>query len=209
LVKVIAEKRSKVKYADAPVKSYISDLSARKAAPGGGSAAALAGAIGAALNGMVINYTVDKIKDRALSAEFAAVGALARGVLNGLLELVDKDCEVFMSLMAKLSSGKGAQREYRKAAESPMRICEGALSSAKITFFLAANGNKNLLTDVSSAAHILNGAFSAAAPNVLVNLRYITDGKYVSQAKKRLSSMEAAMKRIIPEITEEVLKRQA
>ncbi|MBF0217187.1 MAG: cyclodeaminase/cyclohydrolase family protein [Candidatus Omnitrophica bacterium] len=198
-----------MKYADASLTNYISDLSAKKSAPGGGSAAALAGAIGAALNGMVINFTIDKIKDRSLSGEFVAVKALQSDILKDLSGLIDKDCAVFNGLMAKLSRGKDAQPEYRKAAMTPINICEGTLASAKITFFLAVNGNKYLITDVSSAAHILEGAFSAAVENVLVNLRYITDRKYVLRMNKRLSSMKAAMKRIIPQIMEEVLKRQA
>ncbi|MBD3380505.1 MAG: hypothetical protein GF408_08615 [Candidatus Omnitrophica bacterium] len=172
-------------YMEGEFSAFLGDLSSRKMTPGGGSASAAAAALGAALNLMVINYTLDK--DGKGPEDLVRSGEQQRAVLESLKVLVDKDCEVFRELMKGLSSGSGDLQElYRKAAMVPAEICRLSFASAEISLFLAKEGNRNLISDVGCAASILRSSYSAARHNVCVNLRHIDDRKFVRELSSEL-----------------------
>ncbi|MFQ5952595.1 MAG: cyclodeaminase/cyclohydrolase family protein [Candidatus Omnitrophota bacterium] len=189
-------------YLKGSLDKYLKGLSGKTITPGGGSAAALAAAIGAGLNLMVISYS------GIVSAE-----ARQRESLHKLSGMIDEDCKVFEALMDALSSKKDAQKEFKEAAKVPMNICRECHVSMDITAFLAQKGNKNLVTDVGCAADILRAAFNSAALNVKVNLARIEDELFVAGAEKTLLTMkkdiDSQFSEISCSVTDSMKKKEA
>ena len=175
------------KYLDSTVNTYLKELSARSETPGGGSAAALSAALGASLNLMVINYSGKAVKENGKGLE-AAMSRQQESLVK-LSELIDDDCRVFLQLMEKLAARQDAQEEYKAAATVPMNICREAHVSMDITSYLSEKGNRNLMSDVGCAAHLLKGAFYSAQLNVQINLKYITDISFCENAETALATM--------------------
>lgn len=175
-------------YMSEPVGRYLSEISARTIVPGGGSAAAVEAALGAALNLMVINYSIKPSLPASARKELLAVKKLQEKVLKTLVKLADKDSEAFTALMKALSSGKPARKAYVKAASVPLEVCKECLVSIEVACKLMTKGNRNLLTDVGCAAHMLASAFRSARLNVLVNIKYM-GGVFARKAANDLSVM--------------------
>lgn len=167
---------------------YLNEVSARTIVPGGGSAAAVEAALGVALNLMVINYSIKPSLSTAAKKDLLAVKKLQEKVLKTLVKLADRDSEAFTALMKALSSGKPARKAYVRAASVPLEVCKECLISIEVTRTLLVKGNRNLLTDVGCAAHMLSSAFKSARLNVLVNLKYM-GGAFAHKAAKDLSVM--------------------
>lgn len=188
---------------DKTLRKYLEDLSARRIAPGGGSAAAVIGSVGASLNLMVIGYSVKENITRTEDKEFIVLRVKQGGSLDKLSVLIDEDCRAFSDLMNAISSGKNTkdtQEKYIRAATVPMDICRQCRESMEITIFLLENANRKLMTDVKCAAHILKAAFSSAAVNVLVNLKEIKDREFVRSMKDMLDQMRKEIEGMAAEI---------
>lgn len=173
-------------YLGGSVSNYLKELSEKSVTPGGGSASALTAALGAALNLMVINYTVKSGSPE----ELLEAKKKQEKLLEELSSLIDKDCASFKSLMGKLSRGEDAQKEYAQAALAPMEVCRRSVESMRITDYLATSGNKKLATDVGCALHMLRSAFYSAKLNVEVNLKHIKDSSFVEEIEKELKSIK-------------------
>jgi len=172
------------------VGQYLSELSRRSAVPGGGSAAALAAALGAGLNLMVLNFSIDRERDGGQAEKLTAAKERQQQSLESLSRLVDEDCKAFRGLMKALSEKKDAQQEYISAASVPMKVCRECHVSMHITEHLAVDSNRRLISDVGCAAQTLRGAFHSARFNVEINLKYIRDRSFVDNTRDILKSME-------------------
>lgn len=183
-------------YIKGSIESYLNDLSARKPAPGGGSAAALNAAIGAGLMSMAANYTDG-----------------AQGILKKTEEarkrlqvLIDADIEAYGKLSKAIKECKDPAKldaSYREAAKPPYEVCKISAECLKLCEELAERGNKNLITDVAIAAICLEGAFFAAKYNVYINLKYIKDMDFIGEMHKVLQPLEEEL----PKLKEEILER--
>ncbi|MDD5136222.1 MAG: cyclodeaminase/cyclohydrolase family protein [Candidatus Omnitrophica bacterium] len=193
-------------YINGPIKDYLNDLAAKKPAPGGGSAAALAGAIGVSLMSMVANYTAGNPKYKVNEAEMADILKRSEKYRAGLQALIDKDVEAY----ARLSSGmKKVAKDspeldklFKEAMEPPFEMCKIAAEALGLCKRLVGAGNKNLITDTAIAAIMLESAFFSAKFNVYINLKYIKDIDFVGGIHKVLSPLEKS----IPELKEEILE---
>lgn len=172
------------------VEQYLRDLSKRGIVPGGGSASALTAALGAALNLMVINYSMKEDDPERATKALLAARKRQQESLDHLSLLVDEDCGVFRDLMAALAAKQDAQKEYIAAATVPMKICRECHISLDIADHLLESANRKLLSDVGCAAHMLSAAFSSAELNVEINLRHIEDRAFVENTKKILEGMK-------------------
>jgi len=193
-------------YIKRPLKEYLDDLAAKKAAPGGGSAAALSAAIGASLISMVANYTVGNPKYKDVEAAMASVLMKADKARSRLQELVDEDVEAYNKLSKGIkASGKNSaelDKLYKEALKAPFEICTIAAECLKLCSELADHGNKNLITDTAIAAVLLEGAFFSAKFNVYINLKYIKDIDYIEKIHKVLSPLEEAILKLKEDILE-------
>ena len=201
-------------YNEKPLKDYLNDLAARKSAPGGGSAAALTAATGAALMSMVANYTVGNPKCKGDGSEMADVLKKSEGYRARLQALVDEDVKAYEKLSAAMEkAGKDSaetDRLYKEAMKPPFEICRIASEALKLCESLARCGNENLITDTAIAVILLEGAFFSAKFNVYINLKHIKDIDFVGEVHKVLAPLEESMpvlKEEILEMCEEIIQK--
>ena len=176
-------------YRKITVEGYLDELSSRKMVPGGGSASALSAALGAGLNLMVMNYTIDPSRDDESTKELIFLKERQSQIMKELSSLIDEDCEAFGSLMKALKEKKDAQARYKAAAEVPLKICRKARESMAISEQVAAKAKSGIATDIGCASHILKAAFNAARLNVNINLAHIADEAFVEEAKNDILAM--------------------
>jgi len=176
-----------------PLEGFVSELASDSPTPGGGSASAAVGAIGAALLEMVCNLTVGKEKFKEAEGVLRARSADLGRARAALLGLVDRDSEAYSSVSRALALPKGtdAEKEVRRlalqaalrtATEVPLEVareCGRALDMAEV---VAGRGNPNAVTDAACGARFLHAAMMGALYNVEINLGSIKDASYV-QAK--------------------------
>jgi formiminotetrahydrofolate cyclodeaminase len=169
-----------------PVKDFLAQTASSAPAPGGGSASALAGSLGAALAEMVINLTVGKKKYAEVSAELAAILPRLSQIRRELETAVDRDTEAFNGVMAAYGLPKetGEQQQARAAAireatrqatEVPLSVMQACLRAMELAQTVAAKGNKNSISDAGVAGLLLSAAIDGAALNVKINLPGLPD----------------------------------
>ena len=175
-------------YREKTLKQYLDDLAAKLPAPGGGSASAMNGALGAALISMVCNFTLGKEKYRSVQAELEHIINQSEQLREELLELVDLDVEAYNS------------KDIDRCLNVPKRICECCLEAMHLCPVLAKKGNPNLASDVWCAAILLESGFSSAYVNVLINLDSMEDkskkDKIISNFKPLLKDIAEERKRV-------------
>jgi methenyltetrahydrofolate cyclohydrolase len=171
--------------------------------PGGGSASALAGALGTSLLLMVAGMTKTKSGTPEETADLAAAAARLRPLRDRMVALVDSDSEAYAAVAAafKLPKDTDADKASRKAAiqagtreatEVPletMRACRDAVRHAMI---VARYGNRNATSDVGVAVELLLAALKGAGLNVDINLGGLADQAYVERARWERQDLEAS-----------------
>jgi formiminotetrahydrofolate cyclodeaminase len=169
--------------------------------PGGGSASAVAGALGASLLMMVAGMPKTKSGTDEETADLAAAGARLRPLRDQLTTLVDKDSDAYNQVLAAFKEPKATDEEKtaRKAAiqvatkmatEVPLdtlRACRDAIRHALI---VARNGNRNAVSDVGVALELLTAGAKGAAMNVDINLGSLTDQAYVDRVRWERQDLE-------------------
>lgn len=171
-------------YKDETCAQFASDLAAKSSVPGGGAAAAYAGAMGAALAQMVGNFTLGKKKYAEFEDDVERINARAASLQERLVELVDEDAESFRPLAAAYAIPKedpsreeAIQLATAKAAECPMRVMRLCCEAVGLLEELEAKGSHMLMSDVGCGAALCRGALEAAAMNVYVNTAALSDRK--------------------------------
>src|SRR5208337_1242827 len=168
--------------------SFLAELGSASPAPGGGSAAALAGAIAASLCEMVCRLTLSR---EAYKDVWAVVGEaqLRAGSLGSRLrELIEEDAQAFNSVMTarKLPRGTEEQKAARelaiqeatlRSARVPLETLEYLAPLADLAVVCAEMGNQGCVTDAGSAAQMIRAGATAAEWNVRVNLPSVRDAK--------------------------------
>lgn len=173
------------------VKEFLSLTLSDAPAPGGGSAAALFGALGAALAGMVANLTAGE-KYAAVAEEMRSVAQKAETLCGKLTESVQKDTESFSEYMAALKLPKepetaalhrkeAMQRGLKTAALVPLETAKTALEVLPLAKAAVKSGNKNALSDGLVAAMAARTAVLGAVLNVRINLAGIKDETFVRE----------------------------
>ena len=194
-------------YIDGVMRKYLDDLAAKKAAPGGGSAAALTASIGASLMSMVANFTAGNPKYKSVEIKIADMLLKIDKYSSRLQDLIDRDVEAYSKLANVLENSKKDPSEqdaaYKEALNPPLEICRICAECLDLCRELADCGNKNLITDTAIAAILLEGAFFSAKFNVYINLKYINDMDYVEEVHAALFPLEKKM----PELKEEILEK--
>ncbi len=168
-------------YANKTIKKYLEDLSAKKPVPGGGSASALAAALGASLISMVVNFTLGKPKYLKYQKDLKKILAQSDKLRREFLRLTDEDILAYSS------------KDIKKATQVPYKIAVLCFTGIKLCPELADKGNVNLVSDVAVAAVLLEAAFSAAYYNVLINLAKLDKKsavKFKNDLDKKMKSVK-------------------
>ena len=157
-------------------------LASKAPTPGGGGAAALVGALAAALGEMVGNLTVGKKKYAAAEAELRDCLEELGSLRKTLLDYVREDAEAFAPLSAayaipKENPTRGPTLEHclQMAAEPPMKMLRACCRVIELQEIMAEKGSVLAVSDAGCGAALAGAALSAAALNVCVNTRLMTD----------------------------------
>lgn len=185
---------------DLTIKEFTKILASNSPAPGGGSVAALAGALSAALASMVASLTVGKKGYEQHDEKMKEIAAKMPVKYGEFIQAIEEDSCSFNGVMAafKLPKITDEEKAARKAAIEKATMCaaEVPLSTAeKVNAlfddldFLAKNGNKNALSDVLVAAMMARSALLGALSNVEINLCGLSECTYKSGLIKRVGEL--------------------
>ena len=175
------------------LQAFLDTLASSTPVPGGGSAAALTGAIGVSLLVMVASMARTRHATPEDTADLAAAAARLRPLRDELMMLIDDDGEAYSGVLAAYRLAKATDQEkaartraidaaMRRATSVPlqtMRACEGALREAAV---IVRSGNPNAMIDAAVGARLLMTALECAAMNVTVNLPGVADADFVRTA---------------------------
>ncbi len=169
-----------------PVTGFLDAVRSDAPAPGGGSAAALEGAMGAALTAMVCGLTLGKVSCAEHHTLAAAVKTEAESLSARLTQLVDRDTEGFLTISAAYAMPKATAEEKaaRSAAiqaglavctEIPLEVMALAVRTLELADSLLGRFNQNATSDLGVAALSLGAAVRGAWLNVLINIGSLRD----------------------------------
>ncbi len=189
------------------VSGFISTVASSNPVPGGGSVAAHAGALGAALAQMVAGLTIGKKKYAAVDAEMKEAALKAAGLGNQLAALVKRDADAYAQVseaykLPKEPADAAARRSEAvtgallKAAEVPLETARAAVDVAQLAALVAEKGNTNAVTDAGVAALLASAAAKGAAYNVRVNVQALEDkskGQSLAREAEQLAKKAAEL----------------
>ncbi len=180
---------------------FIDELASNSPAPGGGSVAALAGALGTALISMVSNLTIGKKKYANVELEMKNILTKSEELRINFASLIDKDTEAFNKVMEaynlpkdtedqRVLRGAAIQEATKEAALVPLRVMKLVVDALALTKVIAEKGNSNSITDAGVGALMLHAAAEGAALNVLINLNSINDQEFVGWHIEEVASIQ-------------------
>jgi glutamate formiminotransferase / formiminotetrahydrofolate cyclodeaminase len=182
------------------VSGFVASVASSNPVPGGGSVAAHAGALAAALAQMVAGLTIGKKKYAGVEAQMKEVALNAVSLGNTLSALVKRDADAYASVseaykLPKEPADAAALRSEAiasgllKAAEVPLETARASVEVARLALSVAENGNTNAITDAGVAALLAEAACKGAAYNVRVNVQALEDrspGKSLLEETEKL-----------------------
>ena len=185
---------------DMAVEPFLDALASQSATPGGGSAAAIIGAMGAALVSMVCNLTIGKKKYVEVEGEMKDVLAKAESLRGKLTGMIQDDVKAFDSVMAayglpKETDADKAKREtaiqaaLKQATDVPLRCCQAAREVIDLALAASEKGNLNVISDAGVAVLAAYAALRSGALNVYTNAKMITDTTFADAKLKELEGL--------------------
>lgn len=171
--------------------TFTDEMATASPVPGGGGAAAYAGALAAALGSMVGNITIPKKSFADVADELKGAVATLDACRAELLELIDDDARVFSALAATWKMPRDTEKAAAKrhdaeqkalvgACDVPIQIMRVCAKVIELDDFLVRNSSKMAISDVGSSAVLAKAAMQAAALNVYVNTRLMDDTERVA-----------------------------
>jgi len=193
---------------DLKVSEFVDRLGAGTPTPGGGSAAALAGTLAAALGGMVCELTLGKTKYEPVRPEMEKARQALAGYRKDLLALVDRDSEAYdeVSKALKLPKETPAEKAARQqalgrasqfATEIPVKTAETCLAVMEQVKRVAEIGNANAASDAGVAAHLAHTGVAGAVLNVRINLSGLPDKDLAGRMETRVARLEQEAARLL------------
>ncbi len=187
--------------ANLKITEYLAKAAAGTAVPGGGSVAALNGALAAGLTEMVANLTVGKKGYEAVEEDMKALADKASQLRNKLTAAIDQDADAYTEVMAayKLPKTTDEETSLRKqkiqdaikhAALVPLEVARDALAVIDLAGRAIRKGNKNAASDGAVAAMNARTAALAAIYNVRINLSSIKDDAFVEKLAQEAEELQ-------------------
>ena len=191
--------------------TFLDDLASERPTPGGGGAAAVSGAIGAALVSMVANLTIGKKNYEAVRDDFEAVNAKAEVLRAELIRAIDEDVVAFHSVMGAYGLPRATDEEKAKRAASiqaalkdatlaPLRAVKACFDVIPLSAAVAEKGNLNVISDAGVAVLSAGAGLRSAALNMVINAEAIKDRDF---AEKPIADVNALLAQAA-EMTESV-----
>jgi glutamate formiminotransferase/formiminotetrahydrofolate cyclodeaminase len=198
--------------------NFLDAVAADTPAPGGGSVAALAGALAAALTAMVARLTLGRKKYAAVQAEMETLVAESERLRAALATRVAQDAEAYDQVVAayRLPKATDEERDTRQeaiqqalahAAEVPLATARDAVAALELARTAAHLCNANALTDAGTAAHMARAAFEGAALNVRVNADQVVDREQAVMWLAELERLQVRCEAAFAEAVEAIEER--
>ncbi len=179
---------------------FLDDLAAKKSTPGGGSAAAIMGAMGAALVSMVANFTVGRKNYEDVDEEMRDLAARSESLRESLQSMVRADVEAFDAVMSAYAMARESeeQRESRSASiqsalmhatDIPLQCAQLCRDVMALSRQVAEKGNRNVISDAGVAVLAAEAALRSAALNVYINTGNIKDREFAAERERRLEKL--------------------
>jgi len=180
---------------------FIDEVSRESPAPGGGSIAALAGALGASLSSMVSNLTANKRGSENIDALLNEAADKCQEIKFNLVKAIDEDTNAFNAYMEarrlpnktteeKTVRNKAMQDGLKTAVRVPLNTAMQSYEAIEIAEIVAKNGNPNSITDVGVGAQSAYTGVIGGVYNVLINLKEIEDQTFVEEMKKKCAKLK-------------------
>jgi methenyltetrahydrofolate cyclohydrolase len=186
------------------ITEWLQALRSPEPTPGGGSAAALAGAMGASLLAMVAGLPKSKAATAEDAARLAAAGTRCAALAGELMALVDRDSEAYAQVMAayrqpkttdeeKVARSASIQQAMRAATAAPLDVMRACAGAAEQGVVVAAMGNPSASSDAAVGFELLGAGLRGARLNVEINLGSIKDAEYVRRVQSEVEELERAL----------------
>lgn len=183
-----------------PIGAFLDGLASSAPTPGGGSVAAMSGAMAAGLVSMVCALTIGKKQYAEIEDEVRGIHDQAEALRRELQRLAEQDIEVFARLSAayklpRTTEADAATRQAaiqhatRLAAEVPLRTAQAAAAILPLCTALAPRVGRLIVSDVGVAALLARATVQSAVLNVEINLAGLEDQLYVRQTRGRLEDL--------------------
>ena len=184
------------------LREFSNEILSDSPAPGGGSVAALMGALGASLGGMVANLSAGKRGWDDRLEYFSNWAVKAQQLKDELLSLVDDDTAAFNKVMdafalskesadEKAARAAAIEQATKYAAEVPLKVMETASKSYELLAEMAEKGNPASISDVGVGALATRACIEGAALNVRINLAQLKDEKFKTALLKKIEQISA------------------
>jgi glutamate formiminotransferase/formiminotetrahydrofolate cyclodeaminase len=186
---------------DRNLRQFANELSMDSPAPGGGSTAALCGALSAALTSMVSNLTVGKKDYETVQDKVVELAMAAQVLKEEFLRAVDQDTVAFNKVMdafrmkkkteeQKQERDAAIQEATKEATLVPLGVLEKSIKALELAKNIATHGNKNSISDAGVAGLTAQAAAEGAYYNVIINLPGIQDEKFTIEIEAKAGAMK-------------------
>jgi len=185
---------------DQTIIQFLDALASSSPAPGRGSAAALSGALGAALVSMVCHLTLGKAKYADVQDDISALVEKSEALRYLLIDLLEADVEVYTGVSrayklprktpeAKAARTAAIQEALKEAAKVPMQVAEACVQVLDLCTPAAELGNVNAVSDAGVAALLAEAGLRSAALNVIININAIKDATFSDALRDELDAL--------------------
>jgi len=185
---------------DGTIATFLDELASEKPTPGGGGAAGLSGAIGAALVSMVCNLTIGKKNYEAVEADLKAVLARAEALRAELTAAIDEDVVAFNAVMGAYGLPRGTDDEKARRAEAiqtalkaatlaPLAACKACFGVIELSAEAGEKGNLNVISDAGVAVLAAHAGLRSCALNVFINAKAIKDRDFAEAQLAEVNSL--------------------
>ena len=189
------------------IADFLESVSATNPVPGGGSVAALAGALAAALGKMAIGFTLNKKRFESHQGKLQEVRGLLEDSLAELRQAVDRDAQAYAQVVAAQQLPKSTESEkqireqrlqeaLRSATEVPMRVAELACRVMQSLLDLRPITNPNVTSDLNMGFWMALAAAEGALDNVLINLESLPESEFVVTRNQRRQELKSLLKQL-------------
>lgn len=187
-------------FSEKSLQTFLDQVASAEPAPGGGSVAALSGALGASLVAMVCRLTIGKKGYEMVSAEMESILPRAEQLQRDLRDLMQADTDAYARVMdayqlpkqtdaEKSTRTRAIQDALKHASDVPLRVAELCVQVLELARPVAEKGNKNAASDGGVGALMAEAGLRGAALNVSINLGAITDELFVRRHRERVQKL--------------------
>jgi len=182
------------------IQTFLDGLASSAPTPGGGGAAAISGAMGAALVSMVCNLTIGKKKYVEVEADLKEVLMRSEHLRRELTGMIQADVEAFDAVMGAYGLPKGTDEEkaarssriqeaLKVATDVPLACCRTCRQVIDLAGIVAEKGNLNVISDAGVAVLSAYAGLRSAALNVYVNAKGLDDRAFAEERVKELEAL--------------------